>query len=162
MKLQVKNGFFGVGIEHTKNCFNVGTLWRSAEIFNASFVFTVGKRYKRQCSDVINSTKRIPLFHFQKIEELYSHLPYGCVLVGIELDSKSISLPWFEHPKKACYILGAEDNGLTKDTIGKCHHLIEIPGSYCLNVATAGSIAMYDRIQKEAIGVSSEQAKINR
>jgi len=151
MKTPVTDGYFAVGIDHTKNCYNIGTLWRSAEIFGASFIFTIGKRYKRQCSDTMNAIKRVPLFHYKTFDELYNNLPHGCLLIGVELTSESHSLPLFEHPKRACYILGAEDNGISKDVMARCHKIIQIPGIYCLNVATAGSITMYDRIQKEVI-----------
>lgn len=42
----MKRGYFGIGIYHTKNVLNVGTLWRSAHNFGASFIFTVGMRYR--------------------------------------------------------------------------------------------------------------------
>jgi len=152
----VSDGYFAIGIDHTKNCYNIGTLWRSAEIFGASFVFTIGKRYKRQCSDTMNSIKRVPLFHYQSFDELYKNLPHGCALVGVELASKSQPLPTYKHLARACYILGAEDNGISKEVLERCHQLVQIPGSYCLNVATAGSITMYDRIQKEILNGAAE------
>lgn len=43
---------------------------------------------------------------------------------------------------------GAEEYGLPKEVLEKCHQIVQIPGSYCLNVATAASIVMYDRINK--------------
>ena len=49
----MKRGFFGVGIENTKTHQNIGTLWRSASIMGASFMFTIGKRYKKQASDTM-------------------------------------------------------------------------------------------------------------
>jgi tRNA (guanosine-2'-O-)-methyltransferase len=41
-------GYYGIGIENVKTAENVGTLWRSAYILGASFIFTIGKRYKKQ------------------------------------------------------------------------------------------------------------------
>ena len=42
-----KSGFFGIGIENAKNEYNIGTLWRSAYLMGASFIFTVNTRYKK-------------------------------------------------------------------------------------------------------------------
>ena len=51
----------------------------------------------------------------------------------------------FKHPKRCVYLLGAEDNGLTKEAIEKSHFLIQFPSEFSLNVAVAGSIVLYDR-----------------
>jgi tRNA G18 (ribose-2'-O)-methylase SpoU len=143
-------GYFSIGVVHGKNGINIGTLFRSALTFNASYIFTVGKRYSKQSSDTAKTFKSIPLFHFKTIEDLKEHLPYSCCLVGIEIAPKSISLDAFYHPKLACYLLGAEDHGLTKSDIEQCHHVVTIPGNKpCLNVSVAGSIVMYDRFVKE-------------
>lgn len=141
-------GFFGIGIQNTKTEMNVGTLWRSASILGASFIFTIGKRYKRQASDTMESWKHIPLYHYITLEDFYKSLPYDCQLIGVELDNKSVPVSHFKHPERCVYLLGAEDNGLTKEAINKCHKLIQLPGNYCMNVAVAGSIVMYDRINK--------------
>lgn len=142
-------GYFGIGIEKTKNELNIGTLWRSAFILGASFVFTIGKRYKRQSSDTTESWRHIPLYHYQHVDELYgSGIPYDCLLVGVELDEKAKPIKDFVHPQRAIYLLGAEDNGLSKESIERCHRLIVLPGEFSMNVAVAGSIVMFDRINK--------------
>jgi tRNA G18 (ribose-2'-O)-methylase SpoU len=78
-------GYFGIGIEHSKNEINIGTLWRSANIFGAKFIFTIGKRYKQQSSDTMKTTRHIPLYHYVDFEDFYDHMPKDCKLVGIEL-----------------------------------------------------------------------------
>ena len=45
---KLKRGFFGIGIFHAKNEENIGTLWRSASILGADFIFTIGKPYRHQ------------------------------------------------------------------------------------------------------------------
>jgi tRNA G18 (ribose-2'-O)-methylase SpoU len=146
----VKRGYFGIGIMHGKTEQNIGTLYRSAAIFGADFIFTVGKRYERQCSDTAKTHRHIPLYHFRTLDDLRDHLPYGCRLIGVELDPKARPLGTYIHPLQACYLLGAEDYGLTKEERAACHSLIQLPGDFSLNVAVAGSIVMYDRITKTA------------
>ncbi len=141
-------GFFGIGIEHTKSELNMGTLWRSASIMGASFIFTIGKRYKRQGSDTMKSWKHIPLYNYKTFDEFYKLIPHDCLLTGIEITDKSIPITEFKHPERTIYLLGAEDHGLTNNAISKCHRIIQLPGQYCMNVAVAGSIVMYDRIIK--------------
>ena len=141
-------GYFGIGIINGKCEQNIGTLFRSGLIYGASYIFTVGKRYKKQSSDTIKTYRHIPLFNFSSINDLKEHLPYTCQLIGIELDDKAVELDSFAHPERACYLLGAEDHGLTKEAIESCHQIVKLPGKYCLNVAVAGSIVIYDRYIK--------------
>lgn len=142
-------GYFGIGIQNTKTAMNIGTLWRSAQIMGASFIFTIGKRYKTQSSDTMKTTRHIPLYHYETFPEFYKVMPYGCQLIGVELSPKAVAIKSFNHPQKCIYLLGAEDNGLTNEAANKCYSLVQLPGEHCLNVAVAGSIIMYDRLSKQ-------------
>lgn len=139
-------GFCGIGIERSKTPVNVGTLWRSAAILGADFIFTVGKRYPRQASDTIKAWRHIPFWEFEDLDDLRT--PYDCRLVGVEMDDRARMVAAFMHPARAVYLLGAEDNGLTRKALDRCHELIRLPGAYSLNVAVAGSIVLHDRAAK--------------
>ncbi len=139
----MNRGYFGIGIYHTKTEYNIGTLWRSANIFGASFIFTIGKRYKAQNSDTLKTERHIPLYHYDTFEEF--RRPYDCQLVGIEQCDSSVNLATFNHPQRAIYLLGAEDHGLPKKILDECQHVIHVDTKTCLNVAVAGSIIMYER-----------------
>jgi tRNA G18 (ribose-2'-O)-methylase SpoU len=139
-------GYFAIGIENSKKSQNIGTLWRTAAIWGAAFIYTIGYRYKHQASDTIKSWRHIPLFNFHSLEDLMEHMPTSCQLIGIEMGEEVRPLKDFTHPKQACYVLGAEDSGLTKATIDCCQDIISLPGNYSLNVSVAGSIVMYHRI----------------
>lgn len=141
-------GFFGIGIQNVKTPINVGTLWRSAYILGANFIFTIGKRYKHQASDTTKAPRHIPLYHYETFKDFYNHMPHNCKLVGVELDDNAIDLKYFVHPERCVYLLGAEDAGLTKEAMEKCHYIVRIAGDYSMNVSVAGSIVMYDRLCK--------------
>lgn len=143
-----QRGFFGIGIQNTKTEMNVGTLWRSASILGAAFIFTIGKRYKKQSSDTMASWRHIPLYNYETFDEFYKAIPYDCRLIGVELNENSVPVWRFTHPERCIYLLGAEDAGLSKEALERCHKLVQLPGDYCMNVAVAGSIIMYDRIAK--------------
>ena len=140
-------GFFAVGVYRPKTEANVGTLWRTAHLYGAAFVFTVGRRYQRQSSDTPKTPLHTPLFHFADINDLGEHLPWSAPLVGVELDSRSVSLPSYEHRLRSVYLLGAEDHGLPPDVLDACHDVIQIPSlaPQSMNVAVAGSVVLYDR-----------------
>ena len=142
--------FFGIGIEHTKTHQNVGTLWRSANLLGASFIFTIGRRYKRQSSDTMQTWKTIPLWHFETVDAMLSHSPFDCLLIGVELDERATPIQSCVHPDRCIYLLGAEDHGLTKATRDRCHRLVQLPGRASMNVASAGTVVLYDRFAKRA------------
>ncbi len=145
-----ERGFFGIGIYKPKAGVNVGTLWRSAHAFGANMTFQVGSSIVlRQASDTTKAHRHVPHQIYDSIDDLIDHLPYGCPLIGVELDERARCLSTFKHPERAFYLLGREDIGLPPDVIDRCAALIQIPGaSRCLNVASAGSIVLYDRIAK--------------
>lgn len=142
------NGYFGIGILNNTSGLNIGTLWRTAFILGAAFIFTVDRKYKPQSSDVTTTWNRIPLFHYNTLEELKGSLPYSSKLVGVEICEKAISLGGYQHPERATYLLGNEQIGLSKAVLDQCHDVIQLPGNYSLNVAVTGSIIAYDRINK--------------
>lgn len=141
-------GYFGIGVFHIKIEQNLGTLWRSAYSLDASLLATIGRRYSRQGSDTVKATNHLPLQHYSTFDEFMAALPFGCQLIGVELDPRAVPLHRFAHPERAFYLLGAEDHGLPPSVREVCHQLIKLPGRVCLNVAVAGSLVMADRIMK--------------
>lgn len=143
-------GFFGIGLFHPKHEENQGTLWRSAFAFGASFIFTIGPRFRQQASDTPKAWHTVPMYQYESIADLKAHLPYACPLVAVELAETAQNLNRYVHPRQACYLLGAEDHGLPSKILNECHAVVYIEGlRVCLNVATTGSLVMFDRRQKE-------------
>lgn len=141
-------GFFGIGIYHPEIEENIGTLWRTAYILGASFIFIIGKRFKKESSDVTHSWSKIPLYIHDDFSSFLKSLPYSTQLIGIEMHEHSTALHQYVHPTRAVYLLGSESAGLPENILNQCHALISLPGNFSLNVATAGSIVIYDRIGK--------------
>lgn len=146
--MSMRRGFFGIGIFHAKTEENIGTLWRSAAILGASFIFTIGKRYRSQASDTMKAPRHIPLFHYHDWDDFFRHVPNDCPVVAVELAKNSIPLESYYHRERCIYLLGAEDHGLPQNILDRCTETVQLLGDYCMNVATAGSIVMYDRATK--------------
>lgn len=140
-------GYFAIGAEGLSKPLNLGNLMRSAHAFGAAFVFTVDadRALGRVVSDTARSDAHIPYFAWPDIAAM--KLPRGCRLVGVELVEDAIDLPSFGHPPQAAYVLGSERGSLSPAMLERCHHTIRIPTAFCINVATAGAIVMYDRIR---------------
>lgn len=140
----MKRGYFAIGIYEPKTETNIGTLWRSAHNFGADFIFTIGKRYKKERSDTTKAEKHIPLYSYSDWQDFVEHLPSGCEIVCVEQADGARKLGEVVHPERAVYVLGAEDYGIPEDKM-RGHQKVFIDTPMCLNVAVAGSIVLYDR-----------------
>ncbi|MCS7027139.1 MAG: RNA methyltransferase [Bacteroidia bacterium] len=147
MKSFGKQEVTGIGILYPEHKENVGTLWRSAMIFGVDFIFTIGRKYFKQTSDVFESYKSVPCFFYTDFEDFYAHLPYSCRLVGVEMHEKAQPIEEFDHFAQSVYLLGSEHSGISPKILERCHAIIQLPkGNY--NVAMAGTIVLYDRYLK--------------
>ncbi len=140
-------GFFAIGAERISKPGNLGNLVRSAHAFGASFFFTVDahKRIRSGRSDTSDASSNIPYYGWDSVDQM--QMPEGCDLVGIELMDDAVELPSFYHPRKAAYVLGPEAGSLSPEMRERCTSFIRIPTAFCINVAMAGAIVMYDRVK---------------
>ena len=145
-----RRGYFGVGIFSPKKEINVGGLWRGAHCFGASFIFTIQGRYYKQKSDTSQAYKQVPFYEYAELSQFYENIPKDCLLVAVETKlAGAHNLFNFVHPERAIYVMGAEDRGLIKEIVDRADRLVYVDVPLCLNVATTGSIIMYDRAIKQ-------------
>ena len=139
-------GYFGIGAEGISKPMNLGNLIRSAHAFGASFVFLVDPHHTvgSAPSDTSHAEKQLPLYRFDAADRLV--LPKGCALIGVELLEEAASLPSFRHPLNAAYVFGPERSSLSPAMVARCDYLVRIPTRFCINLAAAGAIVMYDRM----------------
>ena len=140
-------GYFAIGAERISKQMNFGNLVRSANAFGASFVFTVGAHYHaiEATTDTSKAPRHMPLYHWDTPGDM--ELPQGCRMVGVELREDAVELPSFRHPLRAAYVLGPERGELSAAILARCDHVVKIPTSFCINLAMAGAIVMYDRLR---------------
>jgi len=140
-------GYFGIGAERISKPMNLGSLLRTAHAFGASFAFTIGAAFDARAvarSDTSRAADSLPLSVYPDVASLT--LPLGCRLVGVELLPEATEMPSFRHPPRAAYVLGPERGSLSPELVARCDFLIRIPTKFCVNLAVAGAIVMYDRM----------------
>src|SRR4051812_47738886 len=140
-------GYFGIGVEGLSKAINAGNLFRSAHAFGASFTFSIGGVWSREeahRADTSDAPGQVPFYQFDSLASM--QLPAGCELVGIELLDSAVDLPSFRHPRTAAYVLGPERGSLSPALVAQCAYVVKIPTRFCINVAVAGAVVMYDRI----------------
>ncbi len=140
-------GYFAIGVEGISKAMNVGSLFRTAHAFGASFIFTVAAVYARGeggRSDTSDAPGHVPFYSFPDVGSLA--LPKDCSLIGVELTDDAAELPSFRHPPQAAYVMGPERGSLSPELTDKCEFVVRIPTRFCVNVGIAGAIVMYDRL----------------
>jgi tRNA G18 (ribose-2'-O)-methylase SpoU len=140
-------GYFGIGAEGISKAMNVGSLFRSAHAFGASFMFTVAAVYPRReggKADTSDAHGHVPFYGFPDVGSMV--LPRECQLVGVEITDDAIELPSFHHPRCAAYVFGPERGALSPEMAARCAFLVRIPTRFSVNVGIAGAIVMYDRL----------------
>ncbi|MBN8909306.1 MAG: RNA methyltransferase, partial [Rhodospirillales bacterium] len=144
--LDTSRGYFAIGAERMSKSLNLGNLMRSAHAFGAAFTFTIGANYSalEAIADTSRGSQHLPHYDWRDLGELA--LPRGCKLVAVELIDDAIDLPRFLHPQRAAYVLGPERGSVSPELLARCDMAVKIPARFCINVAMAGAIVMYDRL----------------
>ena len=135
-------GYFGIAFYEPKFEENIGTAVRNAHCFGADFISVIGKRYKKQPSDTMATEKHIPIYEYENLEDFLKHLPIESELIVVECDGGDIKN--FVHPSRAVYLLGGEDRNVPFVKARR----IRFPTSYCVNMAVASALILYDRVIK--------------
>ena len=147
LSLPQLRGYFGIGAEGISKAVNLGNLVRSAHAFGASFVFFVDPDTRLRdalATDTSSADRQVPLYTYASVQAL--QLPRRCRLVGVELVDDAIDLPSFGHPSAAAYVFGPERGSLSAAMQARCDFLVRIPTRFCVNLAVAAAIVMYDRM----------------
>ena len=84
----------------------------------------------------------------RNVDDILDAKPYGARAVAVEIVDGAIPLPRFTHPSRAFYIFGPEDGSIPSDVIERCDHVVSIPSNFCLNLAAAVNVVLYDRMVK--------------
>ena len=132
---------------------NVGVAVRVASCYGVNQVWYTGNRVQID----IDSGRRLPreerMKGYQEVEYIqydrpFDQFPSGVTPVANEDREKSENQVEFEHPENAVYVFGPEDGSIPRVYLQHCHRFVVIPTRHCLNLATAVSTVLYDRLLK--------------
>lgn len=132
-----------LALDNIQDPGNLGTLIRTA----ASFGFTdvIVKGVDMYNSKVITASQgalfEINVIQTKDISEYFE----GFTVIGALLDKTATDIKKLETPEKFVLVLGNEGRGISEEIIEKLDERVYIPINFeSLNVATAGSILMYE------------------
>jgi len=146
-------GYCGIGLDSVKNNLNVGSALRAAHIYGAAFLAASGKRYKVAPTDTMKGARHLPLI---QVSDLRDVVPFDCVPVAVDLIAGAIPLHEYDHPERAFYIFGAEDQTLGDRITSWCRDVVYVPTLSCMNLAATVNVVLYDRCSKRGFPLNQE------
>ena len=141
---------FRHGTERSSKALNLGNLMRSAHAFGASFTFTIGATYQalEARADTSKGQSHLPHYNWDRPADLI--LPKGCRLGGCGAFGRGGCAAELPPPLAGGLCSGSGAGIAVAGTPRTMRLAVKIPTSFCMNVAMAGAIVMYDRTRSLA------------
>jgi tRNA G18 (ribose-2'-O)-methylase SpoU len=151
--LQSNSNPFAVCMEHWSGDFNIGTLIRNANAFNAKEVFYLGKK-RFDPRGAVGSHHYVNITHlensYSSLYKLKKHYSFVAVDNNMPNTTKLAKFDWNILSKPPLFLFGEECSGLTDQVLKMADYIIEIEqyGSVrSLNVATSSGILIHDFVR---------------
>lgn len=142
-----QRGYAAIGLHMPKTASNIGSVLRASHCYGVGMVAHTGQRYRNAGTDTMKAYRHLPLLH---TDDLQSMLPYDCVPVAVDLLDDARCLTTYAHPERAFYIFGPEDGTLGDKITSWCRDKVYVPTAFCMNLAAAVNVVLYDRMAKQA------------
>ena len=144
--LNTKRHKLQIAIENWQHDLNIGSIVRTANAFNASYVHIVGKRDWNKRGAMVTD-RYLNVLHHPTIADFAQWCKENeTPIIGIDNVPGSKHLEGAELPEKCVLLFGQEGAGMSDEGIAICTVLyaIEQYGSTrSMNASAAGAIAMY-------------------
>jgi len=162
------NGVFGrraarqgvapaVALVNPRSKHNVAKVVRSASCFGVRQVWWTGDRVRMGGERRLPREERMKGWRdveYRHFDRFLDQFDRDVVPVCVELRPDAEPLPGFEHPERALYVFGPEDGHVGSAWAAQCRRFVVIPTRYCLNLATAVTVVLYDRQAKRDPGLT--------
>jgi len=151
-ELQKTANPFAVCMEHWNGDFNISTMIRNANAFNAREVFYIGKKRwdRRGAVGTHNYTPPKHLKSYQELIRLKDRYTIVAVDNNVPNTRNLHTFDWEEINLPPLMVFGEEGAGLSPDLLRLSDLVLEIPqeGSVrSLNVGTSSGVLMYDFVR---------------
>ncbi len=144
---------FHVAIENFAHDFNIGSVVRTANAFNAASVHVVGRRrWNRRGAMVTDRYLHVAYDDDAEALAAWAHRE-GLVLVGVDNLPGSVPLETIDLPRDCVLLFGQEGTGLSDGARAACALTVSIAqygSTRSINVGAAAAIAMHAWIRGHA------------
>ena len=144
--LDTKRHPLQIAIENWQHDLNIGSVVRTANAFNVSFVHIVGKRDWNRRGAMVTD-KYLHVLHHPTVEDFSKWCKESSTpIIGIDNLPISQKLEGFSLPEKCVLFFGQEGAGMSDEAVEICSVVLAIEqygSTRSMNASAAGAIAMY-------------------
>jgi tRNA G18 (ribose-2'-O)-methylase SpoU len=144
--LDTKRHPLQIAIENWQHDLNIGSVVRTANAFNVSYVHIVGKRDWNRRGAMVTD-KYLHVVHHPTVTDFAAWCAANDVpIIGIDNLPVSQQMENFPLPEKCVLFFGQEGAGMSDEAVGICQVVLAIQqygSTRSMNASAAGAIAMY-------------------
>ena len=156
--LKIKNSSIVLMLDQVKDPQNIGSIMRSAALFNCENIVTSKDNAPDLNSSIIKSSSgAAEKVNYIKVTNLVRCInefkKNGFWVVGLDINAQE-KIDKFKIPKKCLFVIGSENQGLRNLIKTNCDYLVSIEikgvnnlGIDSLNVSNASTIALYEHFK---------------
>ena len=151
---------FHVAIENWGHDFNIGSVVRTANAFNAAAFHVVGRRRWNRRGAMVTDRYQHE-HHHPTAADLAGWAAgagtsgTGIPLVGVDNVPGSVLLETFDLPRECVLVLGQEGPGLSEEMIERCDvvlHIEQFGSTRSMNAGAAAAVAMHAWVRRHVFG----------
>ena len=142
---------FHVAIENFQHDFNIGTIARNANAFNAAGIHIIGRRHWNR-RGAMKTEAYMNIFHHETVMEFIGWAKRNNLkLIAVDNQKGSKKLNEIELEKGSILVFGNESDGLSKEMVEACKEMVAIEqfgSTRSVNVGVASGILMYEFVRQ--------------
>ena len=142
---------FHVAIENFQHDFNIGTIARNANAFNAAGIHIIGRRHWNR-RGAMKTEAYMNIFHHETVMKFIDWAKQNNLkLIAIDNQKGSKKLNEIELEKGSILVFGNESDGLSKEMVEACKEMVAIEqfgSTRSVNVGVASGILMYEFVRQ--------------
>ena len=150
-KLNQNRSKFHVAIENFQHDFNIGTIARNANAFNAAGIHIIGKRHWNR-RGAMKTEIYMNVFHHKTVEEFADWARKNSLrLIAIDNQKGAENLSETDLSENSILVFGNESEGLSVKMLERCEKMVAIEqfgSTRSVNVGVASGILMYEFVRR--------------
>lgn len=157
-ELNTRRHGFHVAIENWEHDFNIGSVVRTANAFNAGGVHVIGRRRWNRRGAMVTD-RYLNVHHHPGVQE-FMDWARGEDLAVLAIDNVpgSVAIETFEVPERCVFVFGQEGPGLSVEVTDQADAILEISqfgSTRSINAGAAAAITMHAWVRRHVFGQSS-------
>ena len=149
--LETSRHNFHIAIENFQHDFNIGTIARNANAFNAAGIHIIGKRHWNRRGAMKTETY-MNVLHHNNVQDFVNWAKENNLrIIAIDNQKGAKNLNNAQLSKGSVLVFGNESDGLSEEMVKACKEMIAIEqfgSTRSVNVGVASGILMYEFVRR--------------